>query len=973
VQDTLPPLSPPPSLVGRDDELDTLRAGIAAAFAGHGRLMLIHGEAGIGKTALAEVLCHEAAAAGAHVLTGSCYDRMETPPYGPWIEIVRRIPVLPDVAQAPPVPSLDGARSQADLFAQARDFLVGLTAQRPLLVVLEDLHWADTASLDLLRFIAQRLDDLPLLLVGTYRGEEVDRGHPLAATIPLLVREAPTERLSLRPLEISAVEALVRARHALAEPAVHRLAAYLIERTEGNALFLTELLRSLEEDRLLDRFAGGSYAERIAQTPVPSLLQQIVDDRLTRLGDDTAALLAVAAVVGQEVPLAVWEAVTHVDEETLLDVADRAEAAHLVTASARIDGIRFTHALIHDVLYEHVIALRRRGIHRQVAEALIALPSPDPDAVASHLQQAGDARAAAWLTRAGERAEDAYALVTAAARYEVAFTLLDAQQGDVTERGWLRLLAAALRRYEDVEQSLAWVEEAVRLSATAGDPSLTARAQALRGQLLGSRGDYRNAVATTAAAADIVDRLPPGSGTTRRREQLIDMVASRGNLIFALAYGGRLAEARAQSENFLARFTEPATTPGELGAIADAHMGLALACTFQGEPVQARRAYAAAIAAYEACANHVAALINLREELIHSVLPYQADDLAERERVAAAAERMAVRVIEAGGDVNPNLPRYTRVPLLVLEGRWREAREILEPPDPSDMATVQARALYRGALARAQGDVETAWRCVHEPSRVRAASEPGERVGPLPLPYQLLAAALALDTGDLETARDWLDLHRRWLVFMDATLGRAEEATMEAEWHRAAGDTTRARHYAEEGLRWATRPRQPLAMLAAHRMLGTLAADAGDRISAEPHFAQALALADACRAPYERALTLIALAELLTITDDLHRARALLDEARALCLPMDAIPALAQIERIAALLDDTNDRLLAGLSTRETEVLRLVAAGLSNVQIAERLFLSPNTVRVHLANLFAKIGVHNRAAAAAFAHQHGIV
>jgi predicted ATPase len=459
-----------------------LRADLSTAFAGHGRLVLLSGEAGVGKTALAQVLCREAADTGAHVLTGHCYDRTETPPYGPWIEIAQRVQTLPDTAGVPPVPRLADATSQPALFAQIRAFLVALTVQRPLVLVLEDLHWADNASLDLLRFIAHGIGEMPLLLVATYRGEELDRRHPLAATVPLLVREAPTERLDLRPLDTAAAAALVRGRLALAESAVQRLATYLIERTEGNALFMTELLRTLEADHLLDRFDGGAYREVLEKTPVPSLLKQIVDGRLSRLGDETAALLAIAAVIGQEVPLAVWEAVTRADEETLLTAAERAETAHLVTASARFDGIHFTHALIHDVLYEDVPALRRRRIHLQVGEALAALPAPDPDAVAYHFQQAGDARAAEWLTRAAERAEDAYALVTAAERYEAAFRLLDAQDGDAAERGWLRLLAAELRGHRVPDQPLAWVEEVVRLAATAGDPSLTARAQAVRGR-----------------------------------------------------------------------------------------------------------------------------------------------------------------------------------------------------------------------------------------------------------------------------------------------------------------------------------------------------------------------------------------------------------------------------------------------------------------------------------------------------------
>ena len=217
-------------------------------------------------------------------------------PTAPGGRSARRVEALP---AAPPVPRLDGATSQADLFAQVRAFLAAVAAARPLLLVLEDLHWADSASLDLLRFVARGIDEVPLLLVATYRAEEIDRRHPLAALVPLLVREAPTERLGLRPLDTAAAQELVRARHDLAEPAVQRLSAYLIERTEGNPLFLTELLRSLEEERLIERIARGASAQAIAQTPVPLLLRQIVDDRLSRLSDETAALLTIAAVAGR--------------------------------------------------------------------------------------------------------------------------------------------------------------------------------------------------------------------------------------------------------------------------------------------------------------------------------------------------------------------------------------------------------------------------------------------------------------------------------------------------------------------------------------------------------------------------------------------------------------------------------------------------------------------------------------------------
>jgi DNA-binding CsgD family transcriptional regulator/tetratricopeptide (TPR) repeat protein len=773
---------------------------------------------------------------------------------------------------------------------------------------------------------------------------------------------------------------LVRATFALADDDAARLARDLVARTEGNALFLTELLRTIAEDPQLSPGDGSWQVEAIAQAPVPRLLEQIIETRLTRLGDEADALLAVAAVIGQEVPIAVWQAVTQEEEERLLAIAEQAEAAHLVAAWRSGEGMGFTHALIREVLYENVPAMRRRRLHRQVGEVLAALPEPEPDAVAYHFQQAGDARAAHWLVQAGERAEDAYALVTAAQRYEAAFTLLDAQDGDPAERGWLRLLAAAQRRHEDREQAIGWVEEAVRLAATAGDPSLVARAQMLLGLLLTYHGDLRTAAATLAAGADMVDRLPPGTGTTRR-EQQIDMVANRGMLVPGLAYGGRLTEARAQGETFLARFAGPATTPGELGAIADAHLGLALAYAFQGEPALARQSYAAGTAAYEACANHVAALFNLREELINVVLPYQADDLVERERVVAVTEQLAMQVTERGGDMNPTLSRCARVPLLVLEGRWREAREILEPADPSDLTTIlQTRALYRGVLARAQGDAETAWQCVHESSHVRAASEPGEQLADaMRLQFQLLAAGLALDAGELDAARGWLDLHRRWLEFMDATLGRSEEAVLEAAWYRAAGDAGRARTHADEALAHASHPHQPLALLAAHRIRGMLEADAGHAEDAEEHFAQALTLADACRAPYERALTLLARADLAAAQGENAAASAALDEVRVICIPLEAQSALDQADRIAAsLIHRAAPRRpgvpsRAGLSAREMEVLGLVAAGHSNAVIAERLFLSPSTVKVHVGNIFAKLGVTNRAAATRFAVDHGLV
>jgi predicted ATPase len=177
-------VAPPPSLapasppVGRDREVAVLRSAVAEAIAGRGGLVLIGGEAGIGKTTLAEFALDQAAAQRATVLVGRCYDLSETPPYGPWAEALARAPR--DVELPTPPALSDGAlASQAAFFAAMKDYLAALAAQRPLVVLLDDLHWADAASLDLLRVLGRQVGDLPVLLLATYRADELTRRHPL--------------------------------------------------------------------------------------------------------------------------------------------------------------------------------------------------------------------------------------------------------------------------------------------------------------------------------------------------------------------------------------------------------------------------------------------------------------------------------------------------------------------------------------------------------------------------------------------------------------------------------------------------------------------------------------------------------------------------------------------------------------------------------------------------------------------------
>jgi DNA-binding CsgD family transcriptional regulator len=205
--------------------------------------------------------------------------------------------------------------------------------------------------------------------------------------------------------------------------------------------------------------------------------------------------------------------------------------------------------------------------------------------------------------------------------------------------------------------------------------------------------------------------------------------------------------------------------------------------------------------------------------------------------------------------------------------------------------------------------------------------------------------------------------------------GRSEGAAIRAHYYRQKGDASRARAHAERALAHAAEPRQPLALLAAHRLLGELDTGAGRYADASRHLDGSLALAEACQAPYERALTLLAMAELHAVTGERDATSALIDGVKALCEPLGAKPALARAGALAARIAATRETvpaLPAGLSAREVEVLRLMAGGRTNREIADALSLSVHTVSAHVRTILAKTDADNRTAAGAFARRHGL-
>jgi tetratricopeptide (TPR) repeat protein len=580
-----------------------LREHLGAAIGGHGALVLIGGEAGIGKTAVAAALCRDAEAHGAFILVGRCYDLSETPPYGPWVDLFGHYrpadtdPPLPDAfAQQGTVGAVT---SQSALFQQMLDFFTALTAAHPLVLLLDDQHWADPASLDLLRFLARHVADLPLLLIVTYRTDELTRRHPLYQLLPALVREANATRIALQSLEVDAMDALVRARFSLSDADTTRLVAYLHARGEGNPFFVGELLQTLIEERVLrERDDGGTLGD-LAGVQVPPLLRQVIDARLARLGAEDQHLLGVAAVIGQEVPLALWAAVAERDEEALLTVVEQAAEAHLITVSRDGARVQFAHALIREALYEGVLPLRRRVWHRRAGEALIALPHPDPDVVAYHFREAGDARAYEWLVQAGDRAQRAYAYIVAADRFEAALTLLETSDATAGERGWHLRRLARLRRMSDPRQGIAYLDEAIASARQADDQLLLATALYDRGMLLNFIQQRRRGLADMEAGIAALRGL---SAMDRARLKslptifaLADSNEALTTVALMLTNVGRYTEAYALAER-LAREL-PEERPGEArdgSVLGDAYFALARSYAALGLPEQAQPAFARA-------------------------------------------------------------------------------------------------------------------------------------------------------------------------------------------------------------------------------------------------------------------------------------------------------------------------------------------------------------------------------------------
>jgi len=867
--------------------------------------------------------------------------------------------------------------SQATLFAAVRQWLSLATEQQPLVVMLDDLHWGDPASLDLLRFLAPLASRLPLLLVVAFRSDEAPPNHPLAHSLPILVREAHPLRLPLQRLPAMDIAALVRSQYDLAATSEERLVALLVERAEGNPFFISELLHALEEERILTHDDSGWRLGDLAPLRVPLLVRQVIERRLLHLDAEGRRLLTLAAVIGQEASFALWAAVAAVPEESLITLAEQARTAHLIAETPDGSGIRFAHALTRQTLYEQLLVARRRQMHRAIADALLAMSEPDMDAVAHHLKEAGDPRAPDWLTRAGLRAQRACAWQTAVDRYTAALALLPATAATASERGWLTFAIGRVEAYDPLTAGKD-LQEAERLAAVGNDRVLAAVVAYYRSLIRFHAGDVHGGIAGMEQVIAALGALTEEERTALRERQewigrALEEDDGAGQLAYFLAVAGRLAEARALAE----RIIDAAPTTGQhrRQGHADASLAAAFVAMQYGMPDAAR---AAARHAWQACddlAAYEEATRALYDEALWINAAYCLEDADARAHLQRdllrAWQRTSVSLMPYSSD------DLMRLPLAGIAGEWEMVRRLaaLLP-----LGTVTLEIIPRSVLASiasAQGETGLVERLVQEVLPDRAATEPGGTHFFTALVLHRLAGRMAIDANDLTTARAWLEAHDCWLAWSGAILGKAESTLLWAHYHRGSGDAGRADEQARRALEQATEPRQPLVLIAAHRLLSELDTAAGRYDDVDGHLDAALSLADACGAPYERALTLLARAELRVVTNDRAAALALVEEARAICASLGAQPALLRAERLIARLTPYRAEPAAsrpdGLTGREATVLRLLATGSSNRAIGVTLGINTRTVERHISNTYTKIGVSSRAEAATYAVQHGLL
>jgi tetratricopeptide (TPR) repeat protein len=436
--------------VGRERELAEATAVLDGALAGQRQLLLLSGEPGIGKTRIVGELAAIAERRGARVCWGRCFEWEGAPAFWPWVEILRHYTeavepaelraqvgggaafiaqIVPEVVsslgEVPDLPPMNPEQARFRLFDATARLLQSASSHRPLVVVIDDLHWADEASLLLLEFVARELTRARLLLVGAYRNVEVRRDHPLARSLASMTRTVEPRRIALKGIPVEGVAELIR--EITGVDPLPSTVAILHDNTEGNPFFVSEIVRLLH--------AEGQLQSNEIALAIPESVRDVIGQRLDRLSSRCNQVLKFGAVIGREFSVDLLAHLLGIDIEATLGPIDEALKAQMVEETGTFGRYRFNHALIQTTLYDELTVSERVRLHGQVAEAIERLRGNDLSSYYGDLSRHFAAspigenlgKAIDYGVLAGRQAEGRVAWESAAQYFSRAAELLQAQ------------------------------------------------------------------------------------------------------------------------------------------------------------------------------------------------------------------------------------------------------------------------------------------------------------------------------------------------------------------------------------------------------------------------------------------------------------------------------------------------------------------------------------------------------------------
>jgi predicted ATPase len=524
-----------PILVGRSAELAALQECIQAAARGQGGVFLLSGEAGIGKSRLVAELQGSASAQAFQLLGGQCFPTDRSCPYAPLLDLLRtflaplsathiatalgasaralfpllpeQVQHLPEVASLPPLSPLEPEQEKRRLFATLVDVFMRATTSRPVLLVIEDIHWSDESTLEFLLFFARKTAAHRLLVVLTYRSDELTQ--PLRTLLAQLDRERLRQEIALVRLTRTNTETMLSAILQEGDSLPAGMLDALYDLTEGNPFFLEEVLKALMMTEELVWGEDGWHWKRADTWRIPLSLQEAVEFRLNRLSADARRVVQLAAVAGRRLDFALLKEVTRDDEASLLQVMKELMAAQLVIEESA-EQFSFRHALTRQAIAGKLLARERRALHGTIAQTLEQLHATAPDASLADLAY-HFAEAELWskaMEYAKLAAEQAQALSAPRAAVEQWTRVLRAagQLGQVVPPTCYRARGQAYEILGDFEQAKADYERALHAARQAGDGLLEWQSTLDLGFLWTGR-DYKRAGAYLQQAVDLAKRL----------------------------------------------------------------------------------------------------------------------------------------------------------------------------------------------------------------------------------------------------------------------------------------------------------------------------------------------------------------------------------------------------------------------------------------------------------------------------------